>query len=82
MLGLSISGIDLKLFALSTCFKKKEQSIIIALNVNSLDKIVLLESSSPLQLQEYNDYIVKAKETCADLFKKFKIALVKKLKLI
>ena len=79
MFALSISGIDLKTFALTTSFNLRETDLLISLDANKPDNILLLESSIPLKLEVYRHYIQTAKEEVKELYNKFKKVLLKKL---
>jgi hypothetical protein len=79
MLTLSISGIDLKTFSLSTSFYENDTNLLISLDANKPDNILLIETSVPLKLSVYKGYIEKAKEEVIVLYKSFKKALLNKL---
>lgn len=79
MLALSISGIDLKTFSLSTSFYENDTTLLISLDANKPDNILLIESSVPLKLKIYKEYLEKAKEEVTVLYKSFKKALLNKL---
>ena len=79
MFALSISGIDLKTFALTTSFNLRETDLLISLDANKPDNILLVESSIPLKLEVYRHYIQTAKEEVKELYNKFKKVLLKKL---
>jgi ribonuclease PH len=79
MLALSISGIDLKAFALTTYFQKDEKNLIISLDANKTDNVLLVESNKPFKLKEYKDIIQIAQTEIAEIYQKFKRVLIKKL---
>jgi hypothetical protein len=79
MFALSISGIDLKTFALTTSFNLRETDLLISLDANKPNNILLVESSIPLKLEVYRHYIQTAKEEVKELYNKFKKVLLKKL---
>lgn len=81
MLALGISGIDLKTFALTTCFIEQEKNVIVTLNANTPENILLVEASSPMKINDYKIVIEKAKGDVVELFKHFKKALINKLDL-
>ena len=79
MFALSISGIDLKTFALTTGFNENNKNLIITLDANKTDKIIFLESENSFSLDEYNTYVEKSKEEISELFNRFKNVLLKKI---
>jgi len=79
MLALSISGIDLKTFALTCCIKENGKAVTISLDSNKPDNILLIDSITPLKFKEYIEYIQLAQMEITDLYKKFKQVLIKKL---
>jgi hypothetical protein len=79
MLALSISGIDLKTFALTSCFIEDEKTVTISLDSNKPDNILLIDSSTPLKFNEYMEYLALAQAEITELYKKFKQVFIKKL---
>lgn len=79
MLALSISGIDIETFALTSCFSENGRTINITLDSNKPDNILLIDSNVPLKLNEYMEYIEIAQNEITELYKKFKQVLIKKL---
>jgi hypothetical protein len=79
MLTLSLSGIDLKTFALTTSFNLRQTNLVISLDANKPDNILLLESNAPLDFEVYRHYIQTSKEEIVELFNRFKKVLYKKL---
>jgi len=79
MLALSISGIDLKTFALTSCFIEGEKTVTISLDSNKPDNILLIDSNTPLKFNEYMEYITLAQVEINELYKKFKQVFIKKL---
>jgi hypothetical protein len=75
MLALSISGIDLKTFALTTYF----DDLIISLDANRPENILLIEAVSPRKATEIRDLIENAQTEIRKLFDKFKRVLMKKI---
>jgi hypothetical protein len=80
MFALSISGIDIKTFGLTTlCSDDDNSNLTICLDANNLDKILLLDSENALNLNEIKKYVEKAKQEILELFAKFKTILYKKI---
>jgi hypothetical protein len=79
MLSLSISGIDLKAFALTTYFQDGGDNILVSLDAHKTDNILLIESSKPLKKKQYMEYIESAQNEITGIFDKFKKHLSKKL---
>jgi hypothetical protein len=79
MLTLSLSGIDLKTFALTTSFNLRQTNLIISLDSNKPENILMLESNTPLDFEVYRHYIKTAKDEIVELYKRFKKVLYKKL---
>ncbi len=79
MLALSLSGIDLKSFALTTSFNLRESNLLISLDANKPEKVLLLETDKPLKIEIYENYIKQAQEEVNELFGKFKKNILKKL---
>jgi hypothetical protein len=79
MLALCISGIDLKTFALTSCFTQDKKNVIISLDANKTENILLIEASVPLKIEEYKNYITKAQDDTSILYQKFKKFLIKRL---
>jgi hypothetical protein len=82
MLALSLSGIDLKTFALTSSFIHNEKNISISLDANKMENILLIESSVALKIDDHIKYINEATKIISELYKKFKTVLLKKLNLI
>ena len=80
MLALSLSGIDLKTFALTTGFNEDHSNLLISLDANKPDNILLLESSKPVKIEVYKEFIQNAKNEVNDLYKRFKTVLLKRLR--
>lgn len=79
MLGLTLSGIDLKSFALTTSFTLRETDLLISLDANKPDNVLLLETDKPLKIEVYEKYIKQAQDEINELFTKFKKNILKKL---
>ena len=79
MLTLSLSGIDLKTFALTTSFILRQTNLIISLDANKPENILMLESNSSLDLEVYKHYFQSAKDEIVELYNRFKKVLYKKL---
>jgi len=75
MLALSLSGIDLKVLALTT----SEDNVLITFDANNLENILSLESEDPMSIEKYEMILKSATEEIVDMTKKFKMSLVKKL---
>jgi hypothetical protein len=75
MLTLSLSGIDLKTFALTTYF----DDLIISLDANRPDNILLIESEKPRKTRELREAIESAQLEIKNLFDKFKRVLMRKI---
>lgn len=81
MLALSISGLDLKTFALTSCFVDDEKNVIISLDANKKENIILIESNIPLTYNDYEEYINKSQTHVEKMHKRFQKILIEKLNL-
>jgi hypothetical protein len=79
MLALSISGIDLKTFAISSYFIEENKNILISLDANKKDNILLFESSHSLNLEDIDKYISLSQENVEQSYKRFQRILMEKL---
>lgn len=81
MLALSISGVDLKTFALTKASVEDKHNILYTLDANRPDNVLLVESNSPMKLELYRRYFEQSKEEVKCLYEKFKAVLFRKLNL-
>jgi hypothetical protein len=81
MLALSISGIDLKAFALTTYIERGDNNVLVSLDANKTENVLLIETNSPMKIKDYKEVIQVAQVEIGQLFSKFKRVLVKKLAL-
>ena len=77
MLALSLSGIDLKTFALTTFFIEK--NLIISLDSNRVDNILMIETDIPIKLDDLKASIEKAKEQISSMYRRFQKVMMKKI---
>ena len=77
MLALSLSGIDLKTFALTTFFIEK--NLVISLDSNRVENILMLETDIPIKLDDIRQSIEKAQEEISNMYKRFQLIMMKKI---
>ena len=85
MLALNLSGIDLKVFALTTKLTLNSlnsvgvNNILITYDANNTENILFLDSEEPLSIEEGESVLQKGAEDIQKFYKKCKLFLIKKL---
>jgi len=79
MLALNLSGLDLKVFALTTKYTCNNNNILITFDAINTENILFFDSDEPLSIQNYENIISNSSEEIKEFYIKFKKLLVKKL---
>ena len=80
MLCLSISGISIKIFSLSSYYiNQANLRVILSLDANNLKNILAINSNKSLKIEEYKNIIAKLQEEIRVLYDEFKKIMMKKL---
>jgi hypothetical protein len=80
MLCLSISGISIKVFSLSSYYLNQgDLNFILSLDANNLKNILSINSNKGLKIEEYKNIIAKLQEEIRVLYDGFKKIMMKKL---
>ena len=80
MLCLSISGISIKVFSLSSYYiNQADLNFILSLDANNLKNILAINSNKGLKIEEYKNIIAKLQEEIRVLYDGFKKIMMKKL---
>ena len=80
MLCLSISGISLKIFSLSSFYQNPANlNFILSLDANNVKNILAINSNKSLKVEEYKEIIGKLELQITNLYDEYKKIMMKKL---